>query len=224
MPGRIALVGGDEFRPTCREMDFQLVQATGKSSPRLLVIPTASENNAGLASNHGVTHFLDLGADAAPLMVTTAEEANDEALVSQVDSADVVYFTGGNPAKLLDDIQGSLLLQKIKDLLQRNAILAGSSAGAMVMGSWMRFREWRETLGIVPGVVALPHHERRTPEETSEELASSGHADLLGVGIDGATGMLSGPEGWTVLGGGNVTVYGNGEWQRYSAGESFKLG
>jgi len=223
MAGRIALVGGDEFGPSCREMDIELLRATGKSNPRLLVIPTASEHNAVLASNNGVTHFLDLGADAAPLLVTTADEANDEALVSQVDSADIVYFTGGNPAKLFDEIKDSLLLQKIKELLQRDAILAGSSAGAMVMGSWMRFRKWSETLGIVPGIVALPHHERSKPEETSEELASSGHADLWALGIDGATGCLSGPDGWTVLGGGKVTVYKNGKWQSYAAGETFNL-
>ena len=77
MAGRIALVGGDEFRPTCREMDAELLLATGKSRPRLLVVPTAaSHENAGLAANHGVTHFLDLGADAAPLMVTTSQHAS----------------------------------------------------------------------------------------------------------------------------------------------------
>lgn len=223
MAGRIALVGGDEFGPACRKMDIELLRATGKSNPRLLVVPTASERNAALASSNGVTHFHDLGADAAPLMVRTAEEANAEALAFQVDSADIVYFTGGNPAKLFDEIKDSLLLQKINELLQRDAILAGSSAGAMVMGSWMRFREWRETLGIVPGVVALPHHERSTPEETSQELASSGHSDLWALGIDGATGCLSGPDGWTVLGGGQVTVYKNGKWQSYAGGEIFSL-
>ncbi|MDA1227490.1 MAG: Type 1 glutamine amidotransferase-like domain-containing protein [Chloroflexi bacterium] len=223
MAGRIALVGGDEFMPTCREMDAELIRATGKSSPRVLVVPTASERNAVLASNHGVTHFLDLGADAAPLMVTNSEQANDEALVSEIDGADIVYFTGGNPAKLLEDVLGSLLISKLEQLLERDAILAGSSAGAMVMGSWMRFREWRETLGIVPGVVALPHHERSTPEETSGELVASGHGDLWGLGIDGATGCLSGSDGWTVLGGGSIMVYKNGDWQRYGGGESFSL-
>ena len=224
MAGRIALVGGDEFRPACREMDAELVRATGKRSPRVLIVPAAaSHENAALAANHGVTHFLELGADAAPLMVTASEHANDEALISEVEDADMVYFTGGNPANLLEAVQGSLLLRKLDELLQRDGILAGSSAGAMVMGSWMRFREWREALGIVPGVVSLPHHERSTPEETSAELTASGHADLWALGIDGATGCLSGPDGWTVLGDGNVTVYRNGEWKRYAVRDSFVL-
>ena len=224
MAGRIALVGGDEFRPECREMDAELVRATGKDRPRLLVVPTAAaRENAPLAASHGVDHFQALGANAAPLMVTTSEHANDEALISEVDSADLVYFTGGNPAHLLDVLQGSLLLRKLEELLERDAILAGSSAGAMVMGSWMRFREWREALGIVPGVVSLPHHERSTPESTSEDLAANAPADLGALGIDGATGCLSGPGSWTVLGSGNVTVYRNGDWQRYVAGESFSL-
>ena len=150
-------------------------------------------------------------------------DADDVALISEMDGADLVYFTGGNPSHLLDVLQGSLLLEKLNELLQRDGILAGSSAGAMVMGSWMRFREWRETLGIVPDVAALPHHERSAPEETSAELTANAPADLWALGIDGATGCLSGPDGWTVLGDGNVTVYRNGDWRRYASGDSFVL-
>ena len=46
MAGVIALVGGDEFRAGCEEMDRALIALTGAHRPSLLVIPTAaaSEN------------------------------------------------------------------------------------------------------------------------------------------------------------------------------------
>ena len=42
MVGKIALVGGDEFLPSCRQMDNHLIEATGRVSPRVLIIPTAA--------------------------------------------------------------------------------------------------------------------------------------------------------------------------------------
>ena len=224
MRGLIALVGGDEFQPSCVDMDRALLKATGVERAKVVVLPTASEHNAAIAAGNGATHFSTLGADASPLMVVDSKAADDAELLSPVDTADIVYFAGGSPALLFERLSGSLLLTKLNETLERGAIVAGSSAGAMVMGSWMRFRQWSEVLGFVPGVVAMPHHERGDPGATSSELAASGHSDLTALGIDGATGCLGRPgEEWTVLGAGGVTVYAGGQWQRYMAGESFKV-
>ena len=98
-----------------------------------------------------------------------------------VNSAAVIYFTGGDPSHLLDVLNGSMLFSKVEDALARGAIVAGSSAGAMVMGSWMRFREWREALGLVPGVAVLPHHEGRDPDEPVPEVGELVNGTVLGV-------------------------------------------
>ena len=42
MTGRLALVGGDEFRPGCEAMDEAILGATGKANPVVLVAPTAA--------------------------------------------------------------------------------------------------------------------------------------------------------------------------------------
>ena len=157
MAGPIALVGGDEFGAGCEGMDRGILEATHVPHPTLLVIPTAaaSENPSRAASN-GVAYFSSLGANASPLMVLDAAHASDDQLLAPIDTADVIYLTGGNPAHLLETLSGSVLLNKIRQALDRGAILAGSSAGAMVMGSWVQFKGWRKALGIVPGVAVLP--------------------------------------------------------------------
>ena len=224
MAGAIALVGGDEFRPGCESMDQAILEAAGAARANLLVVPTAAAaQNPAKAASNGVGYFAALGAEASPLMVLDRRDADDEALVGPVDTADVIYFTGGDPAHLLDVLKGSALLRKMRQALDRGAVVAGSSAGAMVMGSWMRFREWREALGIVPGVVTLPHHERSDPDSVVKELAQSGRADAVVLGVDSRTGCLGGPEEWTVAGAGAVTVYQAGRWQRYSSGDRFSL-
>ena len=224
MAGLIALVGGDEFRAGCEGMDRAILAAADAVHPSLLVIPTAAAGeNPSKAASNGVRYFSSLGATASALMVLEAAQANDETLLSPVDTADVIYFTGGNPEHLLDTLVGSLLLQKVRQALARGGVLAGSSAGAMVLGSWMRFRGWREALGIVPGVATLPHHERSDPEAVAKELADSAPSDTAVLGIDAKTCCSKSPDGWKVFGAGGVTVYQGGGWRRYASGEVLRL-
>ena len=225
MSGRLALVGGDEFRPGCESMDAAILSVTGIATPVVLIVPTAAAfENPARAADNGVRHFRSLGADASPLMVLDHDDATDAGTAAEIESADVVYLTGGNPAHLLETLQDSLLLDAIQNRLENGGILAGSSAGAMVMGSWMRFRgEWTRTLGIAAGIATLPHHERADPETVVGELGSAPD-DLTAVfGVDGAAGALSGPDGWTALGDGRVTVYQDSSWRRYEDGESFSI-
>ncbi len=220
MAGAIALVGGDEFRPGCEKMDRALLEATGVPRPALLVVPTAAAfENPSRAASNGVSYFSDLGFDASALMVLNAADANDEELLSPVETADVVYFTGGNPAHLLETLTGSLLLDHMRRALKRGVVLAGSSAGAMVLGSWMRFRGWTEALGLAPGVATLPHHERSDPAAVAEGLRESAPSGLTVLGIDGKTGCLGREGEWRVVGAGAVTAYVEGAWRQFKSGE-----
>lgn len=223
MTGKIALVGGDEFRSSCIDMDAALVEITGVQHPNVLIVPTAAVERPSLAAKNGIQHFQALGAAAEPLMALKPEDANNPALMSAVDSADMIYLTGGNPAHLLNVLSGSLLLNKMRQALHRGAILAGSSAGAMVMGGRMRFRQWGDALAIVPNVVVFPHHERSDPNTTASDLSGVLRSDEVVLGIDGATGCISGTDGWRVLGSGGVTLYHNGGWQRFESGDTFAL-
>lgn len=220
----IALMGGDEFSEDCKEMDRSILSATGCRRPSVLVVPTAAAfENPALAASNGVQYFAGLGADVSTLMVVQKAQANDSELLSPIGSADLIYFTGGNPSHLLEVLAGSILLQRLRAALERGAILAGSSAGAMVLGSWMRFRRWREALGIVPGVAVLPHHERSDPDAVVKELAKSAPPESMVLGIDAMTCCLGGPREWSVLGAGWVTAYRGGQWRRFASGQTLTL-
>ena len=158
MAGMIALVGGDEFRRHCVDMDRDLLAATGKEPARVVVLPTAAVNGPVKAAHDGVTHFSGLGGQGQPLMILDHEQANDPAMVQRLEGADIIYFTGGNPNHLLETLQDSQLLTVILAAVEKGAILAGSSAGAMVLGSVMRrprADEWVTGLGIAEGICVL---------------------------------------------------------------------
>ena len=170
-----------------------------------------------------MVHFGSLGGDSSQLMVLDRKQADDEDFIRPVSETDVVYFTGGSPDHLLEVLKGSKLLETILATVEKGAVLAGSSAGAMVMGSYMRRPRsggWVEALGLVPEVVVLPHHENRKPEEVSRELTGDTPSGLTFLGIDARTGCLGRPGGWRVVGSGNVTVYRDGEWAVYPSGQA----
>ena len=225
MTGTMALVGGDEFRQNCREMDTEIMQAAGRHPARVVVIPTAAANSGPeKAARDGVTHFNDLGGQAEVLPILDRSQADDAGLVAGVAAADLIYFTGGNPDHLLATLRDSRLLAAIAAALERGAILAGSSAGAMVMGSLMRLPragEWVPGLGLAPGIAILPHHENSDPAAVLPQLQSQ-PADrldgLIVLGLDAQTGVLGEPGRWRVTGHGQVTAYRAGGWQVYQAG------
>ena len=222
MPGTIALVGGDEFRVGCEEMDREVMRASGKDPASVIIVPTAAVTGPAKAANDGVTHFAALGGAASQLMVLESGHANDADFVAPVNDADVVYFTGGSPDHLLATLRGSALLRLLTEGLERGLVLGGSSAGAMVMGSVMRRPSsggWVEGLGIAPNIGVLPHHERRDPAEVSAELRQSAPAGMVYLGIDARTGVIGGPDNWRVSGFGKVTVYRYGDYVVYGDGE-----
>ena len=226
MSGSIALAGGDEFRSGCRGMDTALLELSGSDSPSVLVIPTAAaaEGRPDLAAANGVSYFKSLGARALPLMVVNAEEANVPELAVALEGFSHVYFSGGSPEFLLGVLKGSLLLEQVLEWRGEGGILAGSSAGAMVMGEYMRSPRsgrWVEGLGVCPGVGVLPHHEERDPGEVSASLEGTLPEGVNVLGIDAQSGCLFSDGGWEVLGEGNVTLYREGRWSRYGPGERF---
>jgi cyanophycinase len=217
--GRIALVGGNEFRENCESMDRVVLAATGVERPSVAIIPTAAAGQGpSKAAANGVGYFERLGAEAWPLMVLSSTDADDPKFVSRLDDADLVYLTGGDPEHLLEVLDGSALLDSLKRILGKGAVVAGSSAGAMVMGSWMGFRDWRPALGVVPNIAVLPHHERSDPDSTVTRITGALPSGISALGVDVGTGCLSGDDGWTVVGDGAVVLYCGGHWERFESG------
>ena len=223
MAGIIGLVGGEEFRVGCEEMDREIMAASGQDPARVVVIPTAAVTGPSKAANDGVTHFAALGGNAAQLMVLEREHAQDPALIAGIEGAGVIYFTGGSPDHLLAALADTPLLTAIMAAVDQGTVLAGSSAGAMVMGALMRrprIGQWVQGLGIAPGIAVLPHHEGRDPEQTSRELQGQIPPETIVLGIDARSGCLGSPGNWKAVGSGKVTVYRGNEWQVYNSGET----
>ena len=223
MPGVYALVGGEEFRVRCEDMDREIMAASGQSHAQVVIVPTAAVTGPAKAANDGATHFAALGGQTSRLMVLERNDAFNPDLIKGIEGAGVIYFTGGNPDHLLAALQDSPLLEAITRAVEHGTVLAGSSAGAMVMGAMMRrprLGGWVPALGITPGIAVLPHHENSNPAETSRDLQGQVPGDIAVLGIDARSGCLGSAGHWKAVGSGKVTVYQRSEWRVYQSGET----
>jgi cyanophycinase-like exopeptidase len=221
----VALVGGDEFRPETAEVDNYLLGRLNRTPARVAVLPTAAaRENPQLAAQNGVRHFQELDAEAIAVMVVDKPSANDAQILAQLDGVDLVYLAGGDPRYLLDTLKDSLLWQRLSAAVQEECALAGSSAGAMVLGEMMGYQgEWSEALGLLPGICALPHFEKWGTEALPLLERTSLARGLTLLGIDGATGCVGWARKWQVVGPGAVTVIREGRSSVFHRGEQIQL-
>ncbi len=220
----IALVGGEEFQTKAAAVDRYVIERLPKPLVRVAVLPTAAAlENAPLAAKHGVDHFRGLGDEAEAVMIVDKATANDESLVGAMEGADLVYVAGGDPLYLLDALKDSLAWRHLSKAVEEGRALAGSSAGAMILGQTMYYRrEWYDALDLLPGICVLPHFEQWGAKVLPELLESSTQRNLTFLGIDGATGCVGWDGEWQIVGPGSVTLIRDGRSEVLSAGKRIK--
>ena len=223
MPGLIALVGGNEFRPDCEPMDRSILARLGPQ-PRVVILPTAAaREDPARAAENGVRYFQRLGAFAEAAMVIDPATAGEKRWVASIQTADLVYLAGGDPVYLLETLSHSPAWEAARKAWEKGGILAGSSAGAMILGGqmWAPGRGWREGLGLLPQIAVLPHHASLAVAWKAKEMVASLSPGMTLVGIDEATALVGPP--WRVAGKGNVVVYETNGTKVYAHAQPVKL-
>lgn len=220
----VALAGGNEFRDNCRAMDRAILAEIGKASPRVVILPTAAASqNPGLAARNGIKYFHTLGAQASSAMILNRQDADNPELFEELRTADLIYLTGGDPQHLLGSLRGSLAWVVMRDLWATGPVIAGSSAGAMVLGERMYYRnKWTDALGLIPRVTVLPHYKVALAKKPQHW--QSGLGEGLVFGIPEATGVLSSDGNtWQVVGEGVVAIYSNQSMRLLNTGDRFEI-
>jgi cyanophycinase len=230
-PGPAALVGSGEFLPVMEAVDAALLAGR---PPRVVILPTAAAQEGpervAYWTDLGTAHYERLGVVAVPLRVLDRDSAGDTGLAAQVAGAGLIYLSGGNPGYLADTLRDSLVLEAIRAAWRDGAALAGCSAGAMALteeADDVRAGRRRPGLGLVPGLVVVPHFDRI--ERWWSGVVDSKRAGLepgrLMVGIEEETALVGGPVRWLVGGRQQVWIFdGPGDDGRaYEPGEEVDL-
>ena len=234
MAGSVALVGAGEFLPVMAAVDAELLASTGRRRPRVVVLPTASWPDGEEVflrwAALGVEHFESLGAEVEVVLVRTRPDADDAAHAQAVGEADLIYLSGGKPDHLLRTLAGSAVWAAALAANARGSVIAGCSAGAMVLCSQQaRFRTpphvplgFEPGLGLVQGVAVLPHYDRFPEALAAVRVAQAPRGTVI-LGIDEDTAAIGREGSWLVRGAGRVTVWRGRRRERHGDGESFRI-
>ncbi len=230
MQGYLLLEGGAEFGEQMSEPDRRAIELAGGPMAKISIIPTAAapDNNHQHAGHNGINWFKSLGAtqvESLPLIDKTS--ANDPSIVTAIDQSHLIYMLGGFTGYLGETLKHSDSWQAMLQAYSNGAVVAGSSAGAMVMCQYYfdpGKRRVVEGLGLLQNTCVLPHH-NTFGKGWAQQLASLLPGVVL-LGIDEGTGMLDDGEngrkiGWRVYGQGAITLYRGGKPVVYHSSKHF---
>jgi cyanophycinase len=215
--GLVVLIGGHEDKHDRRII---LSEVARRLRPGRLVIATLASEEPELQWFAYSRVFRDLGiVDTVQMDFTSREEAMSPDALEMLEDASGIFFTGGDQTKITAKLGGTTVLEHILQLHADGGMLAGTSAGAAVMGNVMPVAitdeeshkvrsafQMTRGLGIVPQLVVDQHFAQRARIERLVAAVAE-NPSALGIGIDEDTAVLLQPgEYFDVLGSGAVYV------------------
>jgi cyanophycinase len=199
---------------------YHVVREAGGIDANIVVIPTASSIPVEVGENY-LTAFETLGCKNVEVLdIRSKEDSETERAISLIRNANCVMFSGGNQSKITDEIGGTTIHKILVDRYTNEPgfVIAGTSAGAMVMANEMiaggsateSFIKGAVTmykgLGLVPSLIIDTHFIKRGRfGRVSEAVAQFPH--LIGIGLAEDTGMIIKNNKCRVIGSGMVIIF-----------------
>ncbi len=220
--GTLLLIGGNAsdslFLPEFQDL-------VGGPHQPVVVIPTARSEGAIDGEDFLYRHkqrFKAHGFTRVTMLHTRERsEADDPDFVQPLREAAGVWFMGGRQWRLVDAYMNTLTHQALKEVLARGGVIAGSSAGATIQGSYL-VRGDTQTNTIMMGdhQKGLAFLENAAVDQ--HLLARNRHFDmfevlrhrpeLLGLGLDENTGIVVRHNTFRVVGESYVAIYDRTRW------------
>jgi cyanophycinase len=225
----------------------RFVDLAGGSAAKIVFIPTAfSEESRQLQDLDGFEHRLRNGMGLPNLTVLHTRDptiANSAQFVRLIQAADCVWFDGGRQWRLADAYLNTKTHMELKKLLDRGGVIGGNSAGATIQGSFLvrgdtasnriMMGDHQVGLGFLRNVAIDQHIFERGRELDLIEVVKE-HPEILGIGLDGQTGIIVRGDTMEVVGARYVYIYDSTRWKsdtpdrekffQLKAGDRYDLG
>lgn len=147
-----------------------------------------------------------------------------------------IWFSGGRQWRHADSYLGTLTHKAFFELLEKGGVIAGSSAGATIQGSYLArgdtkkntimMGDHEEGLGFITNVAIDQHLLARNRQFDMFEILEN-RPELLGIGLDEDTGIIVEGDQFTVFGNSYVAIYalpeGSRDFYMLHEGERYDL-
>lgn len=209
--GLLIVDGGGQASPAVKKRALDLA---GGLKARIVIFPQAS--NLVTSGPKAEKKWREAGAEN--VVIVGLEDP--KAAVAMVLAADLVWLSGGDQERLMKRLEGTGVIEAIRQRYHDGGIIGGSSAGAAVMSDVMIARSVDEYpkplsdyplmgrgLGLWPGVIVDQHFLKlRRTERLKRAMVE--FPGLVGIGIDESTAaFVRGGREIEVVGNSQVTVF-----------------
>lgn len=207
-PNGVLMIIGGAGSP---ENYAQFVALTGDPNELIVLIPTAGSNFD--KSSEAYNTLKKAGATNICILHTQDPKvADSEAFVAPLRKAKAVFISGGFQSRLAESYLNTLTHREIFKVLDRGGVVAGTSAGASIQGSYLyggiaqSKTPQYEGFGLIKNSVIGQHYIRRNRMGSINKILKN-NAQLWGVGIDEATSIIVKGNNLVVSGSGKIAVY-----------------
>jgi cyanophycinase len=232
----MALLGSGEFEPWSEPAERWLLERSRNGDGRVLVVPAAAAHEGDESfdfwARKGLDHYRSMDVPAEVLPLKTRDDAHSDEIVGRLEQASLVFFSGGNPARLVEVVRDSPFWESLCLRLRDGLPYAGCSAGVACLtevtydSDAQDFESvWAPGLGYLRRVLFGPHWDivdSWIPGAT-DFIVSSVRPGQVFVGLDEETAMVGDGTTWAVMGRSAIHVLREGEWEMYSEGDAFEL-
>lgn len=188
-PGAVIAIGGAEDKSFHSKVLEKVFQISGGEGIDITIIPWASKkSNAGKIYKKIFKHF---GAKDIFLMDSKSKEKVKEAF----EKSALIFFVGGDQKKLLNCFEELDLIEEIKKANKRGVVIAGTSAGASILGCHMPYySEEKERvvyfkgLDLIPNSVIDQHFSQRHRIQRLKDAVERFNPEIA-VGLDENTAI-----------------------------------
>lgn len=219
--GTLIIIGGGRVPQNVMET---FAEKAGGADAKIVVIPTASVTSGRIDTARWQEYFNRYGLnDISILHTSDPNMANQDEFIAPLKEATGIYFLGGRQWRIADGFLNTKAHEEMFKLLDRGGVIAGSSAGATIQGSYLARGDTRnnqvmmgdheEGLGFVKNIAIDQHHLARNRIFDMFDILKN-KPDLLGVGIDEGTAMLVEGDVFEVIGDSYIAIYDGTFWSR----------
>ena len=212
--GSLIIHGGGRLG---RETLQEFIRLAGGVDANFVIIPTA-EPGEDWGEQYVAQSFLTRAGARHVTVVHTRDRAvaDSAAFVEPLVKANGVWIDGGRQWRLADAYLGTRTLTELHKVLDRGGVIAGSSAGATIQGSYMvrgapegntimMAKGHEEGFGFLRNSAIDQHTITRHREEDMQPVIAA-HPELLGFGIDEGTALVVQGDRARVIGASKVVV------------------
>lgn len=213
--GSLVVHGGGRLD---RETIDEIVKLAGGPEALFVIIPTADEGDPSASALADKSFLHRAGVKNITVLHTRDRDlANSAAFCEPLTKASGVWLGGGRQWRLADAFLGTRVVTELHALLARGGVIAGSSAGATIQGSYMvrgapegnhvmMAKGHEEGFAFLKDTAIDQHVIARKREEDMLPVIAA-HPTLLGLGLDEGTAIVVKGDRARVIGASKLAVY-----------------